>query len=75
MPRRKPPLSRYCRCGAQWHGRHVVDNQMIRDHTFQHGALIDVVEFMRLGYQDKAPPPDPPSKTNLARWRKKQGHP
>lgn len=71
MPRQKPSLSTYCRCGQQWHGRYAVDNRSIREHEARCGPPVTKQTFEGLGYRDKAPRPDPPSKTNLSRWRKK----
>lgn len=72
MPRAKPSLSTYCRCGAQWHGRYAIDNRSIKEHEWRCGPSVTRETFAMLGYRDKAPKPDPPSKTNLARWRRKQ---
>lgn len=72
MPRPKPSLSTYCRCGAQWHGRYAIDNRAIREHEGRCGVPISRETFEMLGYRDKAPRPEP-SKSNLSKWRKKHG--
>ena len=56
MPRLKPSLDAYCRCGAQWHGRYAI-NKTIRDHEKACGLPMGARCSWRWGFTDKAPKP------------------
>ncbi len=48
-----PDVSVYCRCGAQWHGRHAVGNNVIDHHAKRCGPAIAQEIFEALGYKPK----------------------
>lgn len=42
-----PRVSRYCRCGAQWHGRSALDNPVIESHRQRCGRLLSEAQYIK----------------------------
>jgi len=55
MKERDPRVAVFCSCGAQWFGRHAIDNPVIADHAERCGPPILRSEFEHLGFTVKFP--------------------